>query len=329
MLDEFAKRDSLEIMAHNQTLTLPDAVVGDVDNPKPLDYGKAVIAVKSADDRVKVTGGNTVTYTAPSPQGAPFVLAFDNERPKWSAARNLSGTYTVTVKSAADAYDPQYTATELYQGDTKTVPAPKDKNGKDFPEGTTFARAAASEDAPGSDPAAGKSVAGARAAGADAQAKPASEDWAKVAEDGSIALSPSTDVAADDYTVPVRVTYPDKTTDDIEAPVKVLATAPTTDPTATGDPTTDPTATDDPTSDPTGDPSATTDAPEPSPSDSDEPNQPSDPNQPDDPSQPGDSDRPNGHLPRTGGTALLAGGVGLALVVAGAAALMGARRRRS
>ncbi|WP_123930149.1 Rib/alpha-like domain-containing protein [Corynebacterium choanae] len=95
----------------------------------------------------------------------------------------------VKDQTQAESVDPNYAKdTTVKQGDKGTIAAPTNT-----PDGTKFAP--------------GDSV----------------PDWATVNPDGSITVNPGTDVDPGDYTVPVKVTYPDGSVDNVEVPVKVVA----------------------------------------------------------------------------------------------------------
>ncbi len=89
-------------------------------------------------------------------------------------------------KSLAEQHDPQFGETTVEQESTATIAAPEG-----LPEGT---KVAASEGAP---------------------------EWVTVKEDGSIEAKPTRETEAKEYTVPVVVTYPDKSTDEATAKVTV------------------------------------------------------------------------------------------------------------
>ena len=101
----------------------------------------------------------------------------------------------------ADSIDPKYDdGTSVKQGEEKTIPAPKDRDGKDLPDNTKFEKG---ENGP---------------------------DWATVNPDGSITVKPGEDVEPDDYTVPVVITYPDGSTETVNVPVNVADKEATTEP---------------------------------------------------------------------------------------------------
>ena len=104
----------------------------------------------------------------------------------------------VTVESAEETpttgdnvtYQPGYDASQVKQGETATVPAPQDPNNA-LPEGTSFDKG---EQTP---------------------------EWVTVGPNGELTLAPGEDVTAGDYQVPVKVTYPDNTSEYIYASVLV------------------------------------------------------------------------------------------------------------
>ncbi|MDK8870383.1 Rib/alpha-like domain-containing protein, partial [Corynebacterium macclintockiae] len=79
--------------------------------------------------------------------------------------------------------------------------APKDKDGKEIPEGTTFEPAGQVTDPEGN--------------------KIDKPDWVTVKPDGSIEVEPPADAKPGDYMIPVVVTYPDGSRETIEAKVTV------------------------------------------------------------------------------------------------------------
>ncbi|SCX02051.1 Rib/alpha-like domain-containing protein [Corynebacterium jeikeium] len=89
-------------------------------------------------------------------------------------------------KSLAEQHDPQFGETTVEQEGAATIAAPEG-----LPEGT---KVAAGEGAP---------------------------EWVTVKEDGSIEAKPTRETEAKQYTVPVVVTYPDKSTDEATAKVTV------------------------------------------------------------------------------------------------------------
>lgn len=105
-----------------------------------------------------------------------------------SSADNAVVNVTVKEKekSLAEQHDPQFGETTVEQEGTATIAAPEG-----LPEGT---KVAAGEGAP---------------------------EWVTVKEDGSIEAKPTRETEPKDYTVPVVVTYPDKSTDEATAKVTV------------------------------------------------------------------------------------------------------------
>ncbi|MDK8870592.1 Rib/alpha-like domain-containing protein [Corynebacterium macclintockiae] len=89
-------------------------------------------------------------------------------------------------KSLAEQHDPQFGETTVEQDGTATIPAPEG-----LPEGT---KVAAGEGVP---------------------------EWVTVNADGTVTAKPGTDVEAKEYTVPVKVSYPDDSADDTVVNVTV------------------------------------------------------------------------------------------------------------
>ena len=106
-----------------------------------------------------------------------------------SSADNTVVNVTVKVKPLAEQHDPQYAEVTVKQLDEETVEAPKD-----IAEGATFTLG---EGAP---------------------------NWATVAEDGTVTVKPSREVKPGDYTVPVVVSYPDRSKGDTVVNVHVKVT---------------------------------------------------------------------------------------------------------
>ncbi|KKO81391.1 hypothetical protein WU87_01460 [Corynebacterium minutissimum] len=98
-------------------------------------------------------------------------------------------------------FEPQYEDATAPAGEKTTVEAPKDKDGKEIPEGTTFAPGGQVTDPEGN--------------------KIDKPEWVTVKPDGSIEVEPPADAKTGDYTIPVVVTYPDGSRETIEAKVTV------------------------------------------------------------------------------------------------------------
>ena len=103
-------------------------------------------------------------------------------------------------------FEPQYEDATAPTGEKTTVEAPKDKDGKEIPEGTTFEPAGQVTDPDGN--------------------KIDKPEWIKVNQDGSIVVEPPKDAKPGDYTIPVVVTYPDGSRETIEAKVNVKTSTP-------------------------------------------------------------------------------------------------------
>nr|WP_274596564.1 Rib/alpha-like domain-containing protein [Staphylococcus delphini] len=100
-----------------------------------------------------------------------------------------SDSLIVHVNEDAAKYQPVYPAVTVEPGQSVTIPAPKNADGKALPNGTTFEK--------------GYHV----------------PTWVTVNGDGSITVKPGKHVTEDDYGIPVIVTYPDGTTDHITVSV--------------------------------------------------------------------------------------------------------------
>ncbi|WP_316959883.1 Rib/alpha-like domain-containing protein [Staphylococcus delphini] len=102
-----------------------------------------------------------------------------------------SDSLIVHVNEDAAKYQPVYPAVTVEPGQSVTIPAPKNADGKALPNGTTFEK--------------GYHV----------------PTWVTVNGDGSIIVKPGKHVTEDDYGIPVIVTYPDGSRNTIFAPVTV------------------------------------------------------------------------------------------------------------
>ncbi|OFU55877.1 hypothetical protein HMPREF3120_04635, partial [Corynebacterium sp. HMSC11D10] len=98
-------------------------------------------------------------------------------------------------------FEPQYKDAEAKVGETTTVAAPQDKDGKDLPKGTSFEQVTQVTDPNG------KQI--------------DTPDWVTVAPDGKIELTPPEGAEVGEYTIPVLVTYPDGSRETITAKVTV------------------------------------------------------------------------------------------------------------
>ncbi|WP_210386001.1 MULTISPECIES: Rib/alpha-like domain-containing protein, partial [unclassified Corynebacterium] len=98
-------------------------------------------------------------------------------------------------------FEPQYEDATVPAGKKTTVDAPKDKDGQEIPEGTTFEPGGQVTDPEGN--------------------KVDKPEWITVNPDGSIEVEPPKDAKPGDYTIPVVVTYPDGSRETIEAKVTV------------------------------------------------------------------------------------------------------------
>ena len=98
-------------------------------------------------------------------------------------------------------FEPQYEDATVPAGKKTTVDAPKDKDGQEIPEGTTFEPGGQVTDPEGN--------------------KVDKPEWITVNPDGSIEVEPPKDAKPGDYTIPVVVTYPDGSRETIESKVTV------------------------------------------------------------------------------------------------------------
>lgn len=105
---------------------------------------------------------------------------------KDNSSDRTTAVVTVTKKPDNEIHDPTYSDVTVKQGDEVTAPAPTD-----VAEGATFE--------------AGEGV----------------PSWITVNPDGTVTAKPGLEVEAKEYTVPVKVTYPDKTGDDTTVNVTV------------------------------------------------------------------------------------------------------------
>ena len=106
-------------------------------------------------------------------------------------------------------FEPQYEDATAPAGEKTTVKAPKDKDGKDIPEGTTFEQAGQVTDPKGN--------------------KIDKPEWITVNPDGTIEVEPPKDAKPGDYTIPVVVSYPDGSKETIYATVQVTSKTETND----------------------------------------------------------------------------------------------------
>ena len=105
---------------------------------------------------------------------------------KDNSSDRTTAVVTVTRKPDNERHDPTYSDVTVKQGDEVTAPAPTD-----VAEGATFE--------------AGEGV----------------PDWVTVNPDGTVIAKPGLEVEAKEYTVPVKVTYQDKTGDDTTVNITV------------------------------------------------------------------------------------------------------------
>ncbi|MDO5668471.1 MAG: Rib/alpha-like domain-containing protein [Corynebacterium sp.] len=127
----------------------------------------------------------------------PVIVMIPNGDAPGSTTINIIAPVFVTEAVKSPVYEPITVA----QGDTGTVPVPTAYDGvTQLPVGTTFA-------AVPSDP-------------ANPEA-PATQDWVTIQPDGSISVVPGNGTPAGTYQVPVEVSYPDGTSEIVNATVTV------------------------------------------------------------------------------------------------------------
>lgn len=153
--------------------------------PEGTTYAKGA----NAPEWATVAEDGTVTVkpgleVEPSEYEVPVVVTYPD-----SSTDNTVVKVNVERKPLAEQHNPQYEEVTVKQLGEETVEAPKD-----VAEGATFA---AGENAP---------------------------DWATVAEDGTVTVKPSREVKPGDYTVPVVVSYPDRSKGDVVVNVHVKVT---------------------------------------------------------------------------------------------------------
>ena len=174
--------------------------------------------VKGGPDQCKIVNGSLG-------ECATFRVPDDAEPGTIYTAYLVNGTATDKNDIAADSFivagkqnsefEPEYEKTPAPQGQETTVPAPKDKDGKDLPEGTKFTK----PDSPET-----------KVIGPDGTPIDEFPGELKINEDGSIVVTPKDDAPLGEYKVPVLVTYPDGSKETIYAPIEV-----TENPTASND----------------------------------------------------------------------------------------------
>ena len=165
--------------------------------------------VKGGPDQCKIVNGSLG-------ECATFRVPDDAEPGTIYTAYLVNGTATDKNDIAADSFivaakqnsefEPEYEKTPAPQGQETTVPAPKDKDGKDLPEGTKFTK----PDSPET-----------KVIGPDNNPIDEFPGELKVNEDGSIVVTPKDDAPLGEYKVPVLVTYPDGSKETIYAPIEV------------------------------------------------------------------------------------------------------------
>ncbi|QCP04433.1 Rib/alpha-like domain-containing protein [Brevibacterium sp. CS2] len=256
-----------------ETITIPTP-----ENPdgSPLPEGTEFAPGDDTPDWVTVNEDGTITVSpdesvTPGDHTFPVVVTYPD---------GSEETVDVTV-TVNNPNDPVYENGEVEQGETITIPTPENPDGSPLPEGTEFA--------PGDD----------------------TPDWVTVNEDGTLTVSPGTDVEPGEHTFPVVVTYPDGSSETIE--VTVTVTEPGDNGTGPGD--------DDNGSDDSNPGDGPSDEPGPKPGDDGDeaPNQ--------DPGDRDQGDRDDSPLPRTGVDVAATIAAAVLLLGLGAGLILRARRR--
>ncbi len=157
-----------------------------VEAPKDVAEGATFAAGENAPEWATVAEDGTVTVkpsreVKPGDYTVPVVVSYPDQS-KDDTVVNVH----VKVTHTNELHDPQFGETTVEQESTATIPAPEG-----LPEG---AKVTAGEGAP---------------------------EWVTVNEDGSIEAKPTLETEDKEYTVPVVVTYDDKSTDEATAKVTV------------------------------------------------------------------------------------------------------------
>ena len=174
-------------------VTIPVTNNGNVDYVCHVDNLPAGLEVKKVVEGCQIFG----TPDTPVKDGNVQVkVTYPNPRGGDTPAEVTGGNNPVNINSYADQITPKYEEAELPAGGSKEIAKPTKQDDEPLPDGTTFK------------PGAGV------------------PEWAIVKEDGSITVTPGAEIEPGTYKVPVKVTYPDGSSEDIEVPVKVDA-APT------------------------------------------------------------------------------------------------------
>ena len=169
-----------------------------------LDTDHLPSGVKATDITVNPDTG-AITWKVPTNQALgdvsiPVKVTFPDK------GGTLSAHAKISVASISNGNDPKYKdATPVDQGDTETLPTPKNPDGRALPDGTHYS-------------------------------KTSGPDWITVNPDtGEVTIKPAPDTPAGDYNAVIHVTYPDGTFDDVTVPVHVNAKPPVSNTDSDGD----------------------------------------------------------------------------------------------
>ncbi|WP_308534867.1 Rib/alpha-like domain-containing protein, partial [uncultured Mobiluncus sp.] len=169
-----------------------------------LDTDHLPSGVKASDITVNPNTG-AITWNVPADQALgdvsiPVKVTFPDK------GGTLSAHAKISVASISNGNDPKYQdATPVDQGDTQTLPTPKNPDNSALPSGTHYS-------------------------------KTSGPDWITVDPNtGVVTIKPLADTPAGDYNAVIHVTYPDGTFDDVTVPVHVNAKDPVPNTDSDGD----------------------------------------------------------------------------------------------